>query len=99
MKRDTGISANMHYSKSTLESRIRVLKAMRMHKYANQKAKLNRLFYKTMHGFLRLFMNSGLRVILCSGAPNVHVTGAKLDRSSMTDAEIWPESPNGKEVT
>lgn len=62
------------------------------------KIKTENPFHKIIQNFPGLLVSSSLRVISCLSELNICIAGAKHDRSTMVNVEIWPEPPNVKSI-
>lgn len=96
IRTDEWNSTTPSYSRTKVESDA--AKRYDKHSYDSRKAKLKNQFHKTKQSFLGPFARSGLRISSHSCALNMHIAGAKHDRSSMSNVDIWRESPDGKNV-
>lgn len=63
-----------------------------MHNYASQKSKVVEPFRKITDRFMGLFVSNRPRDFLCLSALYMHVGVAVLDKSSVADVTIRPES-------
>lgn len=87
IERNKGVGEQLSYGRGTLQKGIKCCKAMR-------ESKIIKLIFKAKLSFPGLSASNGLRVNIRLSALNLHIAGAKHERISTVDVEIWPQFPN-----